>query len=191
MPALADKRVRQAFGYALDRQRITDRALYGLGRPTSIACRGSRWRTTRFRTRRTRTISPGRVICSPLPTAGRTPRSIQAVNTANPPIQTIAEILQQHLASVGARLEIQKLDNAQFTSHIPKRDFGSAWIATIGGMNLSPATLFAGSFRVRVPNTSHFETPRYKQLIEQAYSQTDDQRLKGTLNSPAKLPARK
>lgn len=191
MPALADKRVRQAFGYASDHQRITDRALYGLGRPTSIACRGSRWRTTRFRTRRTRTISPGRVICSPLPIAGRTPRSSQAVNTANPPIQTIAEILQQHLASVGAKLEIQKLDNAQFTSHIPKRDFGSAWIATIGGMNLSPATLFAGSFRVRVPNTSHFETPRYKQLIEQAYSQTDDQRLKGTLNSPAKLPARK
>jgi hypothetical protein len=41
---------------------------------------------------------------------------------------TNGEILQQDKASVGTKLEIQKLENAQFTSHIPKGDFGCAWI---------------------------------------------------------------
>lgn len=36
---------------------------------------------------------------------------------------------------------------------------------------------------MRVPNSSNFETPRYKQLIDQSYSQTDDQQLKGRFAS--------
>jgi len=35
-PPLANKRVRQAFGYALNRQRLVDIALFGYGRPASI-----------------------------------------------------------------------------------------------------------------------------------------------------------
>lgn len=181
VPALADKRVRQAFGYAMDRQRIIDSALYGLGRPTSIAWPrqslaydGAQDQTY------THDLNKAREL---LTAAGWDPNTTikLAVNAGNAPTQTIAEILQQDMATIGAKLEIQKLENAPFTSHIPKGDFGSAWIATIGNMNLSPATFFSTAFPVRVPNTSNFETPRYKQLIEQSYSQTDDQQLKGTL----------
>src|SRR5262249_22003832 len=35
-PLLADKRVRQALAYALNRQRLVDTALFGFGRPASI-----------------------------------------------------------------------------------------------------------------------------------------------------------
>jgi peptide/nickel transport system substrate-binding protein len=35
LPALADKRVRQAFSYAVNRQRIVDSVLAGYGRPAS------------------------------------------------------------------------------------------------------------------------------------------------------------
>ena len=38
-------------------------------------------------------------------------------------------------------------------------------MASMGLMNLSPATFLTSAFPVRVPNTSHFDSPRYRDLI--------------------------
>jgi ABC-type transport system substrate-binding protein len=48
-------------------------------------------------------------------------------------------------------------------------------------MNMSPATLYVSAFPVREPNTSHFDSARYKELIDQSRSEIDDQRLKAEL----------
>jgi ABC-type transport system substrate-binding protein len=51
----------------------------------------------------------------------------------------------------------------------------------MGFMNTSPATMYVSAFPVRVPNSSHFESMRYKELIDQSSSEIDDQKLKSEL----------
>ena len=60
--------------------------------------------------------------------------------------------------------------------------WSSTLMTTMSFMHLSPATFVTSAFPVRVPNTSHFETPRYKELIAQTYSATDDRALKALLH---------
>ena len=93
----------------------------------------------------------------------------------------MAEIYEADLATIGVKLEVQKLDNADFFSRLQTGKFGTAWMTSMSFMNLSPATFLSGALTVRVPNTSHFETPRYRDLIVQANALTDDQLLKPTL----------
>ena len=57
----------------------------------------------------------------------------------------------------------------------------------MGFMNLSPATFLSGAFPVRVPNASHFATPRYQDLIDQANAATDDQQLRAVLHEVTQI----
>jgi ABC-type transport system substrate-binding protein len=61
----------------------------------------------------------------------------------------MAEIFQQDLASIGVKLDIQKVQTAEFTPRLQKGQFGGAWIAAMRFMNLSPATFYASAFPVR------------------------------------------
>ena len=84
----------------------------------------------------------------------------------------IAEILQQDLAAIGVKVALKRMVAPDFLSPIQEGQFGGAWIASIGFTNLSPATLYASAFPVRLPNSSHFET-----LIDDGRRETDDRKL--------------
>jgi peptide/nickel transport system substrate-binding protein len=99
-----------------------------------------------------------------------------------PQTHSMAEIYQQDLAKVGVKVAIQGLDAPAFVPRIQKGEFGGAWMTGMGFMNQSPATFFLSAFPVRVPNASNFESPRYKGLIDQTYSEPDSQKLKPILN---------
>jgi ABC-type transport system substrate-binding protein len=86
----------------------------------------------------------------------------------------MAEILQHDLASVGVKLELQELDTVDAGNRLRKAQFGGAWLTTMSFMNLSPVTLYASAFPVRVPNASNFESPRYKELIDLSRGESDD-----------------
>jgi peptide/nickel transport system substrate-binding protein len=180
-PALSDKRVRQAFAFALDRQRIVGTVLYGFGRPASTL-----WPSQSpafdagLDQSRTYDLARASALLTSANWDANTVVSLQ-VSNATAATQAIAEILQQDLASIGMQVALQKVDPADFGSRIQNAKFGGAWISVMGFMNVSPATLYVSAFPVRVPNTSHFESPRYKELIDQSRTEIDDQKLKSIM----------
>jgi peptide/nickel transport system substrate-binding protein len=187
VPALSDKRVRQAFALATDRQRIVDSVLFGFGRQASTlwprqspAYDAALDQSTAYDLAQARQL---------LAAANWDPNTVVPlqVSSANAPTVAMAEILQQDLASIGMQVAVQPVDPADFVSRIQNAKFGGAWIATIGFMNTSPATLYVSAFPVRVPNTSHFESARYKELIDQSSSEIDDQQLKAELQELTRI----
>lgn len=181
VPALADKRVRQAFAYALDRKRMVESVLFGFGRPASIlwprhspAYDKAQDETYSYDLQKARQL---------LQAAGWDPNTTVSYTLSNsyPPTHPMTEVYQQDLAGIGVKVAIQKFEHPVYLPKLIKGQFGGAWMSTIGFMNLSPATFFLSAFPVRVPNSSNFDTPRYKALIEQSLGETDDQKLKAVL----------
>jgi peptide/nickel transport system substrate-binding protein len=182
VPALADRRVRQALSFALNRQRMVDAALTGYGRVASVP-----W--PRF--------SPGYDATQDATYGFDLGKARQLLEAANwdpdtsltlalpgsaPLTGAIAQIYQADLASIGVKLVLQQLETVDFLSRLPSGGFGSLWMNTMAGMNLSPATFLTSAFTVRVPNTSHFDSRRYRELIGQVVAETDEQRLKAELH---------
>ena len=181
-PDLADRRVRQAFGYALNRPRIVDVALYGFGRPTcvpwptrSLGYDAIQDQTYVYDLDRARALlrdaSWDRTRIVPL-----------IIPDFVPFTRRVAEIVQSDLMSIGMQISVQALSGADFASRGQRRQYAGAWISPMSFSNLSPATFLITSSVVRVPNASNFVTPRYQQLIEQAPGLADDQALKPILH---------
>ncbi len=182
VPALADKRVRQAFNYALDRSAMVDSALYGFGRAAStpwprqsLGYDAAQDQAYLFDLDRARQL---------LQAAGWDSNTI--ITLALPGFVSasavMAQIYQADLAKLGVKLTVQQLEAADFYSRLQNGKFGGAWTTSMSFMNLSPATFLSSALPVRVPNTSHFATPRYQELIDQMNAATDDQQLKALLH---------
>ena len=186
-PDLADRRVRQAFGYALNRPRIVEVALNGFGRPTSIA-----WPTQSLGYDATQ----DQTYVYNLDRARALLRDASWDSTHVIPLlvpdfvplaRRVAEILQSDLELVGVHASIQFLSGAELAARGQKRQYAGAWISPMSFMNLSPTTFLITSSVVRVPNASNFATGRYKQLIDQAVNVTDDQALKTTIHEVTQI----
>jgi peptide/nickel transport system substrate-binding protein len=187
VPVLTDQRVRQALAYALNRSRMVDTALLGFGRPASIpwprqslAYDAAQDQTYTFDLAKARQL---------LASAGWEPGTTVGLSLVNNTAVTrsMAEIYQADLATVGVNLSIQLLESADFLSRLLAGRFGGAWIVGMGFMNLSPATFLTSALPVRRPNPSHFDAPRYAQLISQILAEIDDQNLKTLLHEVTQI----
>lgn len=186
-PMFADQRVRQAFNWALNRPRMVDTALAGLGRPTSIV-----WPTRSLAydpvedQMYTFDLAKARQLLTAASwnTDTVVPLALGNLVALSVPM---AEIYQGDLATIGVKLEIQQLANAEFISKLSNAGFGGAWMTTMAFMQLSPATFLSSAFPVRIPNTSHFETPLYKDLLSQVYTETNEQALKAELHELTRI----
>src|SRR5262249_11237569 len=111
--------------------------------------------------------------------------SLSLVNTTAV-TRTMAEIYQADLATIGVNLTLQPLTTPDFLSRL-QTGFGGAWLVGMGFMNLSPATFLPSPSPVRRPNPSHFDTPRYGQLIDQITAEVDDEKLKALLHEVTQI----
>ena len=181
LPALADKRVRQAFGYALNRQRMVDIALSGYGRPASIPWphQSLAYDATLDQTY---TYDPSRAR-QLLDAAGWDANTVLPLSVPNGVMVSyqMAEILQADLANIGVQAAIQNLNQPDFVARMQKAQFAGSWIITMTFMNLSPATFFETAFAVRVQNGSSFVSQQYQDLINQTFAATDDQQVQQRL----------
>jgi peptide/nickel transport system substrate-binding protein len=187
VPALADKRVRQAFAYAVNRQRLVDIALSGFGRPASIpwprqspAYDASLDGSYTYDPARARQLldAAGWDADTVLPIS--VPTNLQVYSQ-------LAQIIQANLADIGVRATVQTLDQPDYVARFQKGQFDGAWINTIGFMNLSPATFFETSLAVRLPNVSNFSSLQYQDLINQTFAATDDQSLQQGLQDLTRI----
>jgi peptide/nickel transport system substrate-binding protein len=186
-PALADKRVRQAFAYALDRQRLVNLALGGFGRPASIP-----WPRESIAydaaLDQTYTFDPAHAR-QLLNAAGWDADTIVPINIPNGIDVTnqLAQIIQANLADVGVQAAVQTLSQPEFVARSQKGQFEGAWILQMSYMNLSPATFFEASLAVREPNFSNFVSQQYQDLINRTFAAIDDQSLQQGLQGLTRI----
>jgi peptide/nickel transport system substrate-binding protein len=181
--AFTDKRVRQAFAYAMNRQRLVDIALFGFGRPASIPW-PQQSEAYDAALDQTYTYDPDRAQ-QLLSATGWDPSTVVPISVPSGIATTdqMAQIVQGDLANVGVQSAVQTLDLADFIATFQKRQFDGAWINWMTLMNLSPSTFFNSSLAVRVPNVSNFSTQQYQDAINQAFAATDDQALRQVLQT--------
>ena len=182
IPELADRRVRQAFAYALNRPRLVEVALSGFGRPAcipwprqSIGYDSVQDQAYSYDLNRARSLlqQAGWDTSREVPLL--IPSFLRLTNS-------LAEILQADLSSVGVQAAVQVVDTADFTARGLKGQMGGAWITAMAFTNLSPATFLMTATTARVPNMSSFVTQRYTDLINQVVGTTDDVTLKATVH---------
>jgi peptide/nickel transport system substrate-binding protein len=132
-----DKRVRQAFMYAVDRQALLDAVLLGQGELVHSTVIGPEWAT--YDDLNTYPYDPEKAKAL-LAEAGwdssqtvvlNWPQGFQAIETSAP-------VFQQHLAEVGVTIELQPLESAAFvTKVVDEPDFDLAWFGG-GSYRLDP-----------------------------------------------------
>ena len=177
VPELADKRVRQAFGFALNRQRMVDTTLSGFGRPASIPWpRQSMPYSESLDAHYRYDLKHARQL---LTDAGWNDETVLPLFVTDAVAITVqmAEILQAELTGIGVRSVVHRLGFADFVSRLQKGQFRGGWILSMSWMQLSPATMFNAALPMRVPNSSNFVSPRYQMLIDQSLAATDDYAL--------------
>jgi peptide/nickel transport system substrate-binding protein len=186
-PLFADPRVHQAFNYALNRPRMVDTALAGFGRPACIVWprQSPAYDAAQDATYSFDLAEAGQLLAA----AGwdpdaEVPLALASLLRFSVPM---AQIYQADLATVGVKLAIQEQSNADFFSRLQTGGFGGAWLTTMAFMQLSPATFLNSAFPVRVPNTSHFEAPRYRDLLVQINGETDPAALKTELHEVTQI----
>ena len=187
-PGLADKRVRQAIGYAMDRQRLIDTALYGFGRPASTF-----WPENSFAYDKTldqtytRDVQKAKQLLQAAGWDANTNLAFK-ISLAYPPAIDMGLALQPDLTSAGMKMTVDRMDNTVWTNLAQQRQIQGAWITPISLMQLSPATFpFAAGAVKNATNNSNFESPLYGMLIDQALSTTDDQKLKEIMKQITQL----
>ncbi len=145
-PLFADRRVREAIAYAIDRQEIVDGVLLGLGEVIATPYKpGTRWVNTRIRPR---AFDPARARAllaragwrdtdgdGWLDRHGRPFEFTILTNNGNKQRENTAVIIQQRLKAVGIRVHVRLVEWSAFIAHfINKRNFD----AVILGWSLSP-----------------------------------------------------
>ena len=187
MPELADRRVRQAFAYALNRPRLVEVALSGFGRPAcipwprqSIGYDAVQDQAYGYDLNRARSLLQE----AGWDTAREVPLLVPSFLMLT---KEMAEIVQADLASVGVKVAVQVVETAEFTARGLKSQMGGAWISPMSFTNLSPATCLMTASTARVPNMSNFANQRYKELIDQVVRTTDDVTLKATVHEVTQI----
>lgn len=162
--------VRQAVGFAIDRNRINKQVAAGLGTPTDLF-----WRPS----------EPGYVQSQPslytynpakakkmISDAGFAGASVPIVIDAVPLWQSIFEILQNNLAAVGLVATAVTQNDAQFNQGQTGGEMGPAFLNIHGQVGLSAASLISSTPALRPTNPSKFYPAQYQTLRQNLLATT-------------------
>jgi peptide/nickel transport system substrate-binding protein len=171
-PPLDNKFVRQALNYALNRQRLSQQALAGLGEPrtlpwskTSPAYDPSKENTYRFDLDKAKELlSRANVKSLEL--------EVMMVAGAYPAHETFMQVYQADLASIGIKLNIKLVESAAWIAAATNRKYSGLAASPDVGANLHPATMLSQSPAWRVfPNNQAFDTPEWNDIVRQVSSE--------------------
>jgi peptide/nickel transport system substrate-binding protein len=185
---VTDKRVRQAFEYAIDRKRIADTLLFGLVPPqtiawprTSPAYNADIDATAAFDLNKTKALFQAANV------APGTTFTLEA-NAQDPINGKIGQIVQADLASINIKLDIQNIENSVFQQKLQQAGFKQLFGNTEGFSNFFPGAWFITAYPVRIPdNAAKFTAPEYTDLIRQMQTETDPAKLKALYDQMNKM----
>ncbi|MEV6641377.1 ABC transporter substrate-binding protein [Amycolatopsis sp. NPDC051371] len=170
---LDDVRVRQGIAWAIDRQRILDQALAGIGRTSSLPWSES---SPAFDPAKAGTyhqdIGKARQLIAAAGAVGK-PVNV-AFNSGFLTNQTIAEIVQFGLKNAGLDPKLVPLQAADFFAKLGNGNLPGLYVNVHGFGQLSPATLVKGAFPFNAKkNASNFDSPEYRAVADQLWSAND------------------
>ncbi|AQZ49593.1 ABC transporter substrate-binding protein [Martelella mediterranea] len=163
-----DKRVRQAVGYAIDRDRINQQIFDGLGTPTDLF-----WPTSDEQAQHY-AYNPDKAR-ELLKEAGAEGATATVALHALPSQRAIFEIVQNNLTDAGFKVEANILDPSTYGQQQIAGELGPVFIQLHGMDGLSPATLLSAAPALRDGNPSHFWTDEYLKLRDAVQSAANKQ----------------
>ena len=178
-PVFRDLRVRQAFAYAIDREKIIKYLWRGQARPAAGLLPPNNWayngavKTYDYDPERAREL---------LREAGHEHLSFNyRADSANEATRQLALFLQQQLREIGVRMVIQSNEFATFFADVMKGDFqvySLRWLGANNDPDMFNYVFHSESVPPRGANRGHYFNPRVDELIEFARSEVDAEKRK-------------
>jgi peptide/nickel transport system substrate-binding protein len=171
---LDDKRVRQGIAWAIDRKRILEQALAGIGQTSSLP-----WSPTSpaFDPDKADTYSRNVAKAKQLiGSAGASGKAVNVVfNSGFATNQAIAEIVQFDLKAAGLKAKLVPLQAADFFAKLGSGGLPGLFVNVHGFGQLNPATLVKGAFPFNADkNASNFDSAQYRSIAQQLWTPTND-----------------
>ncbi|MBV9582749.1 MAG: hypothetical protein JO057_29545, partial [Chloroflexi bacterium] len=172
-PPTDNKLVRQALGYALDRQRIADTVWHGLEPPivlpwnaASPAFDASKTSAYAFDLDKARAL---------LAQAAPTTTALELIWAAGPPeFATIAQIYQSDLQQIGLDVTLKPIEGPAYVQYANGLQYQGIRIAAYGQANLNAAaSATISSLYAPQNNFSGFQDDAYTQLVNEVTTETD------------------
>jgi peptide/nickel transport system substrate-binding protein len=183
-PPTNNKQFRQAINYAINRQRFTDTALKGLipgGQdlpfpPGAAAYDAAKNNMYAFDLNKAKSL---------IQSSGLTNTDLDLTysnTTFGDQNQTLAQILQADLQSMGVKLTLKAVEFATQVQVATKRDYKGLLLSAGSGANLNEMTSVVTRSRFYSPDPKNsftgLDDPKYSQLIDQAASEPDPAKRK-------------
>lgn len=161
-PPLDKKELRQAIGFAIDRQRIIDQVFNGVGTPSALWWRANEAGTTQAMVNHYH-YDPDKARAL-IAAAGAEGAQIEISVIGLAPVPAIYEIVQNNLREVGLNPVGKVLETAAFDQGQTAGELGQAFQQIHGLQGFSAATLVDALPALRDSNPSKFAPERYRAL---------------------------
>jgi peptide/nickel transport system substrate-binding protein len=173
---LDNKLVRQALNFAVDRQRMLDTVLAGIGQPMQLPWGQS---SIGFDAAKNTNIYPFDLdkARSLLANAGVSNFSLDLVFSVTTPA-AFAQILQGDLAKIGVTASLKQLEPAAWTQQAINISYQGLLLSNILQTNLGMGTQVTGPFFAPDTNSAGFRDPQYSALAKAVMTETDPAKQK-------------
>ena len=174
-PLLADKRVRQAIAYAIDRDRVLDQVFGGVGSTTSLPwSESSPAYDADLVDHYSYDTDKARQLLEEVGVVGSPVKVFYDAGFA--PNVGLAEIVEFNLREAGLEPDMQPLQAADFLDRLRSGGFDGLFMSGHGFGQLHPATLVKGAFPYNADkNASGFDSQEYKDLANALWASSPAQ----------------
>jgi peptide/nickel transport system substrate-binding protein len=183
-PVLKDRRVRQAIGYAVDRQAIVQHLRRGLATPAIGILPPMSWAFEPDVFAFTHDPAKARALLDEAGYAdpdgdGPLPRLHVTLKVSNLEFNRLqSSVIQQNLRDIGIALEVRTFEFATLYADVLKGNFQMFTLQWVGGAVADPDILRRVFHSTQVPpagfNRGFFQNPRVDRLLDEAAVATDD-----------------
>lgn len=169
-----NKSVRQAIGYAIDRERINDQVFAGIGTATPLFWNAAD-ATGLDDLSGSYEYDPEKAKAM-IDAAGASGSAVKIIIPAIPPNRATAEIVQNNLTEIGFEVEVEVLDVPTYDKRQVAGDLDESFILIHGLVGYSADTLLSAAPSLREGNPSQFWTPEYQSLRDDLQAASADDR---------------
>ena len=160
---IADKRVRQALNYAIDRKRFAETLMFGIVQPRSLpwlpnspAYEASRENFFSFDLDKAKAL---------LVQAGAQGLETEfLISNDYPELSDLGQVYQADLLKIGVKLNIKQIESAAFFDSINNRKYPGMYAITVSRAQLEPPNVLITSGMNPDVNNSGFKNDTYTQL---------------------------
>jgi peptide/nickel transport system substrate-binding protein len=180
---LTDKRVRQAFNYTIDRARMRDNVLVGIGEtkalpwaPGSPAYEPEKNNHFAFNLDKAKQLLQEAGVSTPL--------DLEMVfNSQNAEQAAMSQIWQSDLQKIGVNLSLRGLESAVLLPMWHNQTYKGFYIAADAWTNLQPITFFTSSSVARVSgNNGGYKSDAYTEKVNALATEADETKRKQMLS---------